>query len=210
MSMRSIPTARRARSMKSLLVSVVVFLMSGCVTGEKASNLTLGMTQNEVVRIMGRPNGVDSRREGESSVVEYVYRDRLMSGFSWDRADYLVKFSDDRVTSFGPVNVVRKTNPLNEGSLQPIIEAQKENTQSLTAVWSQIIQNPAKIELPLGGFTSSNGFPNNSSSTQLNSPQLPMSSGGYPTGAQRTGPDGTLWFEMKSYNGATYWVQKSP
>jgi len=76
-------------------------LLTGCVTGEKIQNISVGMTAGEVRQILGSPNGV---RQIEGHEV-YVYSNRLISGWSYDRADFNVIFDNGRVTEYGPGEV---------------------------------------------------------------------------------------------------------
>ncbi len=56
-----------------------------------------GMTKNEVVQVLGRPEGY---KEVEGHEV-FRYSNRLTSGWSWDRADYNVIFKNGRVVEYG-------------------------------------------------------------------------------------------------------------
>jgi hypothetical protein len=195
-------------SMKSLVLFLsccVAFVTSGCVTGEKLSSVSLGMSPPEVEKLMGRPNSMDSRKDGAVSIIEYVYANRLMSGFSWDRADYAVIFRDQHVTSFGPRNIARDVNPMKNVSLQPLIDAQKENARNDAMVYSQL--KAPTIDLPPGGLEMSNGYPNNQSSVKQTQ-QMPTGLGGVRTGRTQMGLDGTTYFEMKDVNGVIYWSNK--
>ena len=69
----------------------------GCATGEKVAKLSPGMSYSEVVRILGRPDGL--RSEGDYKVIKYT--NRLISNWSYDRADYFVILKDDHVTEYG-------------------------------------------------------------------------------------------------------------
>jgi hypothetical protein len=70
------------------------------------------MTRTEVEAIMGRPDGF--QRSGD--IVGYQYTDRLISGWSWNRADYYALFRDDRLTQWGPGEVRQGQGP-NVGTL---------------------------------------------------------------------------------------------
>lgn len=56
------------------------------------------MTRAEVESVLGRPDGF--QRSG--SMVGYQYTNRLISGWSWDRADYYAVFDNDRLMQWGP------------------------------------------------------------------------------------------------------------
>lgn len=70
--------------MYKTLILVLIFVLFGCVAGEKITRLDPGMSQDDVVRIMGKPDGFQKR--GEYTI--YKYTNRLISGWSWDRTDY--------------------------------------------------------------------------------------------------------------------------
>lgn len=90
------------RSMKRRVVILVVCCaVSGCATGGKMQKLHEGMSEHDVVAVMGRPDGMTS--DGEYKALKWA--NRLMSGWSWDRADYWVIFKSDRVVSYGPGEV---------------------------------------------------------------------------------------------------------
>ena len=84
--------------MKTILLTLsVVALFSACTTGEKMSSLEPGMTRQQVVGILGRPNAV--RSNGPYEQLEYTHR--LITGWSWDRSDFKVILKDGRVIELG-------------------------------------------------------------------------------------------------------------
>jgi hypothetical protein len=56
------------------------------------------------VGTLGRPDGF--RTQGEYTVLKYT--NRLISGWSWDRADYFVILKDDKGTEYGSGEVREK------------------------------------------------------------------------------------------------------
>lgn len=71
---------------------------TGCVTGDRVrSDVDIGMTKAEVIKALGRPDGV--RSAGNSEVLQYT--NRIISGWSWDRADYAIVLVDGIVTEYG-------------------------------------------------------------------------------------------------------------
>lgn len=88
--------------MKTILLTLsVVALFSACTTGEKMSSLEPGMTRQQVVGMLGRPDAV--RSSGPYEQLEYTHR--LVTGWSWDRSDFNVILKDARVVGFGHVDI---------------------------------------------------------------------------------------------------------
>jgi hypothetical protein len=58
------------------------------------------------VQLLGKPDGVKSNGNAEA----LTYADRLMSGFKWSRADYVVVLRDGVVTEYGP-GAIRDASP---------------------------------------------------------------------------------------------------
>ena len=75
----------------------VVSVFSACTTGEKMSGLEPGMTRQQVVGVLGRPDAV--RSNGQYEQLEYTHR--LVTGWSWDRSDFNVILKNGRVVEFG-------------------------------------------------------------------------------------------------------------
>lgn len=74
--------------------------------GHKMTHLEEGMTKEEVIDELGRPDGF--QRAGEHEAIEYS--NRLMSGWSWDRADYYVILENEQVVQYG-AGEVREREP---------------------------------------------------------------------------------------------------
>ena len=85
-----------------LLIVVFVFL-AGCAT---ISSVSEGMSRAEVIGLLGNPDGLV--REG--SDVALKYSNRLISGWSYDRADYYILLRNDEVIGYGPGNVRQSPN----------------------------------------------------------------------------------------------------
>ncbi|WP_407973313.1 hypothetical protein ACJ51O_36265 (plasmid) [Burkholderia pyrrocinia] len=81
-------------------------LIGGCVTGQKMGAIHEGMSKSEVVSILGNPDGY--QRSGEYEALRYS--DRLISGWSWNRADYTVILQNGHVNAYGP-GQVRQEGP---------------------------------------------------------------------------------------------------
>jgi hypothetical protein len=92
-----------------VILAMCVGLLAGCATGEKMRRLDAGMDRQTVEGQMGRPDGF-SEQDGYQVL---TYKNRLMSGWSWDRADYQVLLKNGRVVQYGP-GMVRQ-NQANTG-----------------------------------------------------------------------------------------------
>lgn len=87
--------------MKRILLAAAILALSACATGEKVRKLDAGMTRSSVEQELGKPDGY-AQMDGYDVL---TYKNRLMSGWSWDRADYQVILKDDRVVQYGPGEV---------------------------------------------------------------------------------------------------------
>lgn len=99
-------------TMNRLVSFILILVLSGCVAGEKATRISPGMTKQEVFRVMGKPDGYQEREGHEI----YKYTNRLISGWSWDRADYSFIFKDDRLIEYGSGDVRER----NAGGFQSV------------------------------------------------------------------------------------------
>lgn len=84
---------------------LALFFVS-CVTGERITRLEPGMSKQRVIDILGRPDGFRSSDPYEA----LTYTNKLISGWSWDRADYVVILKDERVVEYG-AGEVRQNSP---------------------------------------------------------------------------------------------------
>lgn len=91
---------------KPLLLAVVAMAFLTAAFGGKIKKLEIGDDRERVVKLLGKPDGVRSYENTEA----LMYADRLMSGFKWTRADYVVVLRDGKVTEYGP-GEIRTTNP---------------------------------------------------------------------------------------------------
>ncbi|MGY0552919.1 hypothetical protein ACW17M_06880 [Vreelandella sp. 2A-K22] len=88
--------------MKMILsLLAVAFFLHGCATGERMQTVSEGMSKEEVVSLLGEPDGY--RRNGDYEALQYT--NRLISGWSWDRTDYTVILENGRVGEYGPGEV---------------------------------------------------------------------------------------------------------
>jgi hypothetical protein len=84
--------------MKYIRMLSAALLLVSCATGERITNLREGLTKAEVIDMLGRPDGF--QRSGDYEQLRYT--NRIISGWSWDRADYSIILKDDRVVEYGP------------------------------------------------------------------------------------------------------------
>ena len=94
--------------MKILYVFTIVIMLSSCFTGEKISNLYPGMSKQEVIDELGRPDGFAN----ENGVEIFKYTNRLMSGWAWNRADYIAKFKNNKLIEYGANKIREHGSPL--------------------------------------------------------------------------------------------------
>src|SRR4029077_2805297 len=108
LSRRGDVLALLGRHMRTILLTLsVVALFSACTNGEKMSSLEPGMTRQQVVGMLGRPDAV--RSSGPYEQLEYTHR--LITGWSWDRSDFNVILKDGRLFEFGH-GEIRDRSPL--------------------------------------------------------------------------------------------------
>jgi len=83
---------------RPLAVALLVVVLAACATGERMRSVHEGMWKDEVVGLLGIPDGV--QRIGEYEVLRYS--DRLVGSWSSDRAEYSVILRGGRVVEYGP------------------------------------------------------------------------------------------------------------
>ncbi|GBE14632.1 hypothetical protein BMS3Abin14_00678 [bacterium BMS3Abin14] len=93
-----------------LFVFMLTFLLMACATGEKITRLNPGMSKQKVESVLGKPDGYSAPADGYEV---YKYTNRLISGWSWDRADFNVIFKDGKVQEYGAGEVRTKQGGVN-------------------------------------------------------------------------------------------------
>ena len=88
---------QRSRQIGFAFLAFSTLLIASCVTGEKMTSLSPGMTKGQVIAALGHPDGYQS--EGNYEVLRYT--NKLVSGFSWDRADYYAILRDGKLVEYG-------------------------------------------------------------------------------------------------------------
>ena len=94
----------------------LVATLSSCVTGERMRSIREGMSKDEVIATIGNPDGF--QRSGDDEALRYT--NRLISGWSWDRADYNVIIRNGRVVAYGAGQVRQRDPNTNMLILVPI------------------------------------------------------------------------------------------
>ena len=80
---------------------VICLTLTACATGEKFSQLRPGMTKAQVISLLGNPKGY--AQSGDNEVLQYP--GGLISGWSYDTADFSVVLHHGLVQSYGASNV---------------------------------------------------------------------------------------------------------
>jgi len=83
--------------MKKVLILSIILALIGCATGDKISKLKTGMLEDRAANIMGEPDRVEKRGE----YVVFRYKDRLIGGHSYQKADYYVIVKNGLVVDYG-------------------------------------------------------------------------------------------------------------
>ena len=81
-----------------LLLSIV-FLLAGCATAYKISNVQMGMTKQDVIRVMGPPASTSAK--GKAEYLNYRLSETDNQAFSGITKPYYVRIVNGRVDSFG-------------------------------------------------------------------------------------------------------------
>ena len=108
------------------------------------SNIRAGMTKDQVITVLGRPDGF-----AQSGATEALtYSNRLMSGFSWDRADYHV------MLSIGSCNCLWSGNSSTKQRARKHQDA-RSNSDTLIRNGTAIRRDASPVDLPLFSNTPS-------------------------------------------------------
>lgn len=93
--------------MKRFFIGLSVLFILGCATGELVrKEVRPGMSKAEVINVLGNPDGFKTV-EGQEIL---TYKNRLISGWSWDRADYHIVIKNGEVIAYGAGEVRVKDN----------------------------------------------------------------------------------------------------
>lgn len=78
------------KTLGKILMLIMSPIILSCATGEKFSSIREGMSQQEVTNILGNHDQLEHKDGGWTI---YSYKNRLISGWSWDKTDYHVVFN---------------------------------------------------------------------------------------------------------------------
>lgn len=92
---------------RTMLTSAAALCAAAC-GNQQMEQIQPGMNRAQVEAIMGRPVGYI--REGNAELLSWP--NRLMSGWSWDRADYHAVLTDGRVTAYGTGQIRQVQSPV--------------------------------------------------------------------------------------------------
>jgi hypothetical protein len=86
--------------MKALLLGLVAcVVIAGCATAGKIGGVRIGMTEAEVVAVMGKPASVSA--QGRSKYLNYALSETDDQAFYGLTSKYYVRLIDGKVESFG-------------------------------------------------------------------------------------------------------------
>ena len=86
--------------MKHLTVAFfVAILLAGCATAGKISTVQLGMTKDDVIKVMGKPTSVSA--QGGSEYLNYALSETDHDAYSGWTKPYYVRLINGKVESYG-------------------------------------------------------------------------------------------------------------
>jgi hypothetical protein len=106
----------RLEMQKAVVAFALYAVLSGCATGDLFREIQPGMQRTEVIKKLGNPDG--AQLSGEYEALRYA--NRLMSGWSWDKADYTVILRNGSVVEYGPGQARQQSPNINTLVLVPL------------------------------------------------------------------------------------------
>ncbi len=85
--------------MKNILLLAIILIIAGCATSGIINSVQLGMTQEEVIAVMGKPVSVSA--QGGSKYLNYKLSETDDDAFYGFTTPYYVRLIDGKVESFG-------------------------------------------------------------------------------------------------------------
>jgi hypothetical protein len=96
--------------MKSLIFLVLVTIISGCANSGKINNVRLGMTKDEVIKVLGEPVSITA--QDDNKFLNYKLSETNNDALRGLTTPYYVKIMNDRVESFGrSADIVNSEKP---------------------------------------------------------------------------------------------------
>ncbi len=95
---------KKENLMKTLyaLILANVMVIAGCATAHKMNRLSLGMTKQEVISVMGRPTSTASPGKGQE-ILRYNLSATGEDAFEGITDEYFVTLIDGKVDSYGRI-----------------------------------------------------------------------------------------------------------
>ncbi len=84
----------------STLILASVVVIAGCATAHKMNRLSLGMTKQEVISVMGRPNSTASPGQGQE-ILRYNLSATDDDAYEGITDEYYVRLINGKVNSYG-------------------------------------------------------------------------------------------------------------
>lgn len=87
--------------MKKIIISLSFFFLISCANAHKLGLISLGMTKQEVIKSLGRPNSISAQKSVE--YLHYNFYDTYEHAFYGITKEYYVRIIDGKVESFGKI-----------------------------------------------------------------------------------------------------------
>ncbi len=94
------------RKFNIIFLVIICSMLFACAHGSKMKNLQPHMTRQQVIQNLGKPDGYQTY--GDYEVLKYS--NKLMSGWSWGRADYYAILKNGRLVEYGTGEIREKEN----------------------------------------------------------------------------------------------------
>ena len=92
--------------MKAIFILLSSIFLSGCVSGGIVEQIKPGMSFEQVQNVMGSPDEFQKRE----NFTIYTYTNRFVSGWPWNRTDYIFIFEDGKLAEYGAGQIRERTS----------------------------------------------------------------------------------------------------
>lgn len=135
-----------SRTEKSAIILLAALVCSCATMGDRMSDLDPGMSKAQVVQKLGHP---DAQRKSDDEET-LIYKDRLVSGWAWDRQDYYVILRKGHVAEYGSGDVRRSRGkspgpPMGGSELPPAYTEDSTRADSPSGTGSPALAPPASL-----------------------------------------------------------------